>query len=111
MRLMKTPAFMIWAGVSTLWIVIWLSIVISSWDSAMAGINALHIQRVNRCVSNYADMAARERCLILMDLEQFQARSVSIFNRALGIGGPPLFGLMVVLYLGRRSKSSPGRRR
>ena len=96
---------------STLWIVVWLTIVISSWDKAMVGINAFHTLRVQRCVSNYADMAVGERCLILINLEEFQGRSVSPFNSALEIGEPPLIGLMVMVYLGRRSKSPPGRRR
>jgi hypothetical protein len=103
MPLTRSLAFMIWAGFSAVWIVAAAILVFSTWQSSTAEIHQIYEQRERGCVSRYAEPQARERCLIIMDLERFQSRSIAMFNRAMLILGPPLLGFGVVLNLRRRA--------
>lgn len=111
MRLVKTFPFVIWAGLSALWAAVWLVVVLINWERSMAEVNAVYKQRENQCMARYSDAEARERCMLIMDLERFQTRSIAAFNRWLLIAGPPLIGLGVVVYLYRRRQRPIRRKR
>lgn len=89
---------------AALWVAACLVVVIITWEQSMAEVRGLHEQRERECNARYSAPDARERCMLLMDLERFQARSVAMFNRWLLIAGPPLIGLGAVVYLHRRRR-------
>ena len=82
----------------------WIVFLTLSWGSIMADIDRDYDKREQFCKTRYSDVAARDRCLIVMDLERFQSRSIAIFNRVLLVIGPPLVGFGVVYYLSRRTR-------
>jgi hypothetical protein len=102
---------MVWAGLSVIWIAAALFFVLSTWESSTHAVHELYDQRERQCVSRYADPQARERCLIIMDLERFQSRSIAMFNRAMLVLGPPILGLGIPLYFHRRRRPAPRKRR
>jgi hypothetical protein len=110
MPLVRSLAFMIWAGCASLWIVAAAVFVFMTWESSTREIHQVFEQRERGCISRYADVQARERCLIIIDLERFQSRSIAIFNRSLMVLAPPLLGFGAVLFLHRR-QSRPARRK
>ena len=79
----------------------------------MGDIHALYEKRERQCIARYPEKAARERCLLIMDLERFQSRSIAIFNRTALVLGPPLIGLGAMAFLRRKSagKSRKGPRK
>jgi hypothetical protein len=47
-------------------------------------------------------MEARERCLVIMDLEKFQGQAIAIFNRFALAFTPPLIGVFILFYMIRK---------
>jgi hypothetical protein len=107
----RSLAFMIWAGLSAIWIVAGSIFVLSTWENSTRAVRETYKQRERQCVARYAEADARERCLLIMDLERFQSRSIAMFNRGLLVLGPPLVGFVVVAYLQRRRRPAKTRKR
>ena len=107
MPLVRSLAFMIWAGCSTIWIVLAAIFVATTWDSSTREIHEVFEERERRCQSRYAEPAARERCLAIMELERFQSRSIAIFNRTTLVLAPPLLGFGAVMFTRRRRPPVP----
>jgi hypothetical protein len=111
MPLTRPLAFLIWAGLSTIWILAGSIYVLSTWTSSTREVHDLYERRESQCISRYSDLQARARCLVIMDLERFQSRSIAMFNRGLLILGPPVIGFGVVSYLRRRRGQAKKRKR
>jgi hypothetical protein len=100
-------ALVAWLVVSILWVGalgVWFW---SAWPNHVAPVEAQFVGREGFCGARYDDPAARERCVIIMDLERFQARSIMMFNRGLALLGPPLIGLGLIHYLRRPRMPRP----
>ena len=111
MPLVRTLAFVIWAGLSTIWIVAGSIFVLSTWEDSTREVFDIYKHRERQCVARYAEPGARERCLLIMDLERFQSRSIAMFNRGMFILGPPLIGIATVMYIQRRRPPIKKRKR
>ena len=111
MPLPQILPFIIWVGLSTLWIMVTSIFVLSAWTTSTREIHEIYERRANQCTARYTDPLARERCLTIMDLERFQSRSIVMFNRGMLILGPPLIGFSMVAYLHLRKRSTPKRKR
>ena len=107
MPLVRSLAFMIWAGCSAVWIVAAAIFVLSTWESSTREIHEVFEERERRCVSRYSEPRARERCLAIMELERFQSRSIAMFNWTMLVLGPPLLGFGAVLFVRRRNSRTP----
>ena len=85
---------------------IWLSSLsvffLNRWDHDLGPIDSNHAARIKICMANYSEPKAQKRCTRIMDLEHFQSRSIMIANRVLACVIPPLIGLGLLVYLGRR---------
>lgn len=111
MPLVRSLAFMVWAGCSTVWIVAAALFVFTTWESSTREIHEVFDAREQRCLSRYSEPAARERCLAIMELERFQSRSIAMFNRTMLVLGPPLLGFGgVMIVRRRRAPSREGKR-
>ena len=85
---------------------IWLSSLsvffLNRWNHDLDPINRTYSARTQICSANYSEPKAQKRCIQIMDLEHFQSRSIMIANRVLACTIPPLIGLGLLVYLGRR---------
>lgn len=111
MPLAKTLPFMIWVGLTSIWIVATLFFVLSTWTTSTRELHNIYEFRESQCAARYSAPVARERCLAIMDLERFQSRSIAMFNRGMLILGPPLIGFGMVAYLRLRKRPAPKRKR
>lgn len=111
MPLARTVAVMIWLGLSAIWIVVTAIFVVWTWESSTQELHDLYEKRERQCVSRYSAPDARERCLVIMELERYQSRSIAMFNRGLLVLGPPLLGLGIVVYSRRRKQTVQKRKR
>lgn len=91
----------IWLAVSLAWAAALGAWFWTAWPGHVAPVEAKFVGRETFCGARYADPAQRDRCIIIMDLERFQARSIMMFNRGLALFGPPLIALGVIVYLHR----------
>jgi len=98
-------------GFSAIWIFGASIFVVSNWETSMSATEKLYQTRKTLCKNRYADAAARERCIIIMDLENFQEKSIAIFNRSLLIIGLPTLAVVIVYILNRRNKCPQKRRK
>ena len=108
MPFVRSYLFLAWIVLALAWAVgaaAWTTI---TWSGAMAGITAEYQSRETFCRSRYGgDPPARDRCIVIMELERFQTRSVAVFNRALLGVGPPLAGFAAALWWHRRQQRKP----
>ena len=112
MQFTKSVIFLIWASVSLVWVLASSVGGVVTWGPSIQGIHAVYKQRENQCTARYPDPLARERCLQIMNLERFQAQSISILNRFLLVACPPIvsFGLVFFLYPGPPTRTARHRR-
>lgn len=97
--------------VSGLWIAGFGFLFVGRWSTDLAPVDRTYVLREQTCKARYREVDARERCLLIMDLERFQTRSIMIANRALACLGPPLIGFGVLVYLRRRNSRRKGPRK
>ena len=112
--MIKSLPFMIWSIGSTLWILAWLGYFLFAWPSTMAPINKQFDKRELTCKTRYYEKAPQGRCILIMDLERYQARSIAMANRALAMFVPPILGFVAVRVFrsrvqGSGKKKSPGK--
>ncbi|WP_420405362.1 hypothetical protein [Nisaea sp.] len=104
---------MIWpvfATVSLLWIGAFAWLFLVRWSEDIAPVDRTYLLREQACIASYRDPEARDRCLLIMELERFQTRSIMVANRVLAGASLPLIGFGVLVYLGRRRTGRKGRR-
>lgn len=99
------PAF---ATASILWIGAFSWLFIARWPEDLAPVDRTYILREQTCKATYRETAARDRCLLIMDLERFQTRSIMIANRVITCTSLPLIGFGILVYLGRRRTGRKG---
>ncbi len=92
----------IWALVSLIWIIPLAIFFLNRWDQDLAPVDRTYLIRTQTCKASYREQDAQGRCLLIMELEHFQSRSIMTANRMLACAGPPLIGLGLLVYLRRR---------
>lgn len=100
------PVFLV---VSFVWAAALGALFVSRWSGDIAPVEQTYTLREQTCKARYREAEARDRCLLIMDLERFQARSIMVANRALACLAPPLIGFGVLVYLRRRRTAGKDR--
>lgn len=101
------PAFV---AISVLWIGVFCWFFLDRWTENIAPVDRTYLLREQSCKATYRDTDARDRCLLIMELERFQTRSIMIANRALVCASLPLIGFGILVYLGRRRTGRKGQK-
>ena len=101
------PVFIV---VSFIWAVSLGAVFVERWSEDLPPVDRVYRLQEQTCKARYRDAAALDRCLRIMELERFQARSIMIANRVLASLAPPLIGFGVLVYLRRRrtAERKPG---
>ncbi|MEP2186269.1 hypothetical protein [Roseibium sp.] len=98
-----------WALISLIWLIPLAFFFLNRWDQDLAPVDRTYLLRAQTCKASYREQDAQDRCLLIMELEHFQSRSIMTANRVLACAAPPLIGLGLLVYLRRRR--SQGRSR
>ena len=109
MPLTRTISIAIYVSLSILWITGSFIVIATTWGQSQTDVNFLYEKRESQCKANYISMEARERCLVIMDLEKFQGQAIAIFNRFALAFTPPLIGVFILFYMIR--KPTPKKKR
>ncbi len=89
---------------STIWIIGSVTAVSYTWENfSSPTLRNYNIQKV-KCKTLYYEDASRERCLTLMELENFQTKSIGVFNRVLMIISFPSILLLSFYFFNKKSK-------
>ena len=89
---------------STIWIIGSVTAVSYTWGNfSSPTLRNYNIQKV-KCKTLYYEDASRERCLTLMELENFQTKSIEVFNRVLIIISFPSILLLSFYFFNKKSK-------
>jgi len=64
-----------------------------------------------KCKTLYYETASRERCLTIMELENFQTKSIGIFNRVLIIISLPSIALLIFYFFDKKDNTAKKRTR
>jgi hypothetical protein len=101
--LTKTISIAIYISLSVFWITGSFIGIVTTWEQSQTNTKLLYKKRENQCKMGYISMDARERCLVIMNLERFQGQAIAIFNRSFLAFGPPLIGVFILFYMIRNS--------
>ena len=90
---------------STLWIIGSIIAVSYTWENfSSSTLRNYNIQKL-KCKTLYYDNASRERCLTIMELENFQTKSIGVFNRVLIIISFPSILLLSFYFFNKKGKT------
>ncbi|MBO6561270.1 MAG: hypothetical protein JJ959_12070 [Nisaea sp.] len=101
------PAFI---AVSILWIGAFAWLFLDRWSEDLAPVERTYMLQEQTCKAAYRETEARDRCILIMELDRFQSRSIMIANRVLACASLPLIGFGILVYLGRRRTGKKGQR-
>ena len=102
MPLTRTISIAIYISLSIIWITGSFVGIAATWAQSQTSVKFLYKKRESQCKASYINMEARERCLVIMDLEKFQGQAIAIFNRFALAFGPPLIGVFILFYMIRK---------
>ena len=90
---------------STIWIIGSVIAVSYTWENFSSSTLKNHnIQRL-KCKTLYYEKASKERCLTIIDLENFQKKSIGVFNRILIIISIPSILLLSLYFFNKKGKT------
>ena len=96
---------------STIWIIGSMIAVSYTWQNfSSSTFRNYNIQKL-KCKTLYYENASRDRCLTIMELDNFQTRSIGVFNRVLIIISLPSILLLSFYFFNKKDKTIKKRTR
>ena len=90
---------------STLWVIGSVIAISYTWQNFSSSTSRNYNIQKLKCKTLYYENASRERCLTIMKLDNFQTKSVGVFNRVLIITSFPSILLLSFYFFNKKDKT------